>query len=277
MKKELICYLYIPLLAVTAIYLLLNVIHLWRQDLNHIIFYFVLNTEDLNTNIFLSSYTHLNYEHFASNIVMYLLLFLIIYDLIEDRTELKYLMHHSLLAFPFVISLLLILLPDSYMGMGISGIISCLWGHAIILEYRYAKRKLGLDLHFQCLIIVISFNFLLPLLYKGLYYCLIPFLVLIYFLKNQWKGIENNWLLLFEIMKKRTTSGRLYYDSLRLILPFTVSFTFVSVGGLLETSGILVHIIGWVYGMITGYLILDPDGWLSGSKAGRVELKAGPK
>ncbi len=263
-KKELICYLYTPLLAVSAIYVLLNVIHRWRPDLDYIAFYFVLNKADLNTNIFLSSYTHLGGIHFISNFIMYLILFLVIYDLLEDKRTLSYLMVLSLLILPFVTSLLFIQLPDTRMGMGLSGIISCLWGYAIILEYRYAKKNPGLNLDFQCLMIVVSFSLLLPLLYYRLYYWPIPFLALIYFLINRREGLEENWLILIEKIKQHRPARRIPYDALRLALPFTVPFTFLPIGGFVGKAGIIVHMAGWAYGMIIGYLLLDPDGLLSG-------------
>lgn len=130
---------------------------------------------------FFSSYTHTNLNCLKENIISYSIVFLLIFNFVDNKAKLKSLMILSLIVFPFVNSLLLIL-SDSSAGSGLSGIVACLHGYLFVAGYHNLKNKLQLSVKMSSVFMLIFFNVLVGEYFRSTNYYVLSFAIVIFIL-----------------------------------------------------------------------------------------------
>ena len=260
-QKEFLLYLYYVLILVYAIFFLL----IFSAYANPMFYdaikqYLILNTSNLNTNVFFSSYTHTNLEHLNGNISSYTIVFLLIFSFVNNKNKLKSLMLMSLIVFPFVNSILLTLFFDISAGGGLSGIIACLHGYLYFAGYYYLKKKLQLSVNISSVFMLIIFNLLTAqyFILKNYYilsFAIFIFVLLIYqnkenirFMRKSLDNIiRNNMVEKIPLLILCTST---------FILSATVFHILSPVFSTNLEIEYFTHYLGWFYGLIVSWFIL---------------------
>ncbi|APH38096.1 hypothetical protein [Methanohalophilus halophilus] len=268
-KKERIFYLYSVIALVLAIYLFYQYLASSHPEIKPIfVRYFILDTSNLNTNIFLSSYTHINFVHLFENIILYSLFLIMSFQYIEDKKKFKSLMIRCLLIFPIVNSFLLIPFIES--GMGLSGIVKCLQGYLFFASYRYVKDKYHLPINVYHVFIFIPINILSIFLFLSLSNISVPSYILLFIVPmliilpllyieqrfSKKSKIENVISILLENSKTKMLGNfKIGFYTLAFIIIFIIPYeSFIPS----RTTGWESHLIGWIYGLIvSGRLLLQ--------------------
>ena len=265
--KDFLLYLYSVLFLVFAIFFLL----IFSAYTNPMFFdiikqYFILNTSNLNSNVFLSSYTHTNLNHLKENIISYSIVFLLIFSFVDNKIKLKSLMLMSLIVFPFVNSMLLTLFFDIDAGGGLSGIVACLHGYLFFAGYHNLKTKLQLSVKMSSVFMIVFFNLLVAQYfilknYYVLLFAIVIFILLIYQNKGNTRfiGFMWEWINNVEIntMDKHIEKIRILTIWVFALLFSSTVFRMLSpvFPTTLEVN-YFTHYVGWFYGLIVSWFIL---------------------
>ncbi len=140
--REVILYILLPVVLTFSIYTFFKSVMGFRfQSCFKRHTFFILDPANLNTNVFLSSYTHtIFWAHLVPNVIAYIILLTLISWLIAKRTKLKLLMIMCLIVYPIVNSVFCICFSKTNVGNGLSGIVYCLLGYLPLATYLYAKK-----------------------------------------------------------------------------------------------------------------------------------------
>lgn len=267
-QKDFIFYLYSVLFLVFAIFFLL----IFSAYTNPMFFdvikqYFILNTSNLNSNVFFSSYTHTNLNHLKENILSYSIVFLLIFSFVDNKVKLKSLMLMALIVFPFVNSILLTLFFDITAGGGLSGIVACLHGYLFFAGYHNLKNKLQLSVKMLSVVMLICFNLLVAqyFILKNYYillFAIVIFLLLIYqnkgiirfVMRFMWESINNVEINNIDenIEKLRIVTTWIF----ALVFSLTVFRMLSPVIPITLEINYFTHYVGWFYGLIISWFIL---------------------
>ena len=262
-QKDFKLYLYSVLTMVFAIFFLLLFVGVTNPDYFNIFKqYFILNTTNLNTNIFLSSYTHTNPDHLIQNIITYIILFLLVFSLVDNKKKIKQLMFLGLIIFPFVNSLLLALFTDINAGAGLSGINACMNGYLFFaISYNLSKNSI-IPLKKYTILMLIVFNLLAAsyFMFKN-FYLIIFAIIIIFFL------FYTNRSIVFKACKaltNLTNSTNADVEKCLMIIMWAAAlvfaiFAFRMLAPVIPSEleiGYNVHYLGWSYGLIFSWLIL---------------------
>ena len=259
LQKYFILYLYSVLVLVFTIFILLVFLGISNPDFFNVIKqYFILNTSNLNTNIFLSSYTHTNPTHLIENVLSYIILFLLVFHLVDDKKKIKQLMFLGLIAFPFINTLLLVLLTDISAGGGLSGINACFYGYLFFAISYNLKNNSHYTPKKYTILGLIIFNLLTAFFFilKNPYFIVSAIVILsVLFYSNL--DIVFNAL---KYLKSKKSDDEKFL--LCIMWVFTLLFamsTFIILAPVFPTQLNIEyppHYIGWFYGLICSWVIL---------------------
>lgn len=221
--------------------------------------YFIFNTSNLNTNVFLSSYTHSTQNHLRGNILSYSIVLWLIFSLVDNKNKLKLLMLMSLIVFPFLNSILLTLFFDISAGGGLSGIVACLYGYLFFAGYYNLNNNLQLSVKISSVFMLIFFNLFVAqyIILKNYYVLLFAIVIFILLIYQNGKNIRFMWEHVKNVEVK-------YIEQLRFITIWVSALVFsLTVFRILSPASPTnleidyeVHYIGWFYGLIVSWVIM---------------------
>lgn len=122
-------------------------------------YYFILQPSN-NTliSIFLSNYTHMDFNHFIGNLIIYWIIILLLLNL-ETNKKLFYEVSACLfIILPFISSLAVIYYLTRFSSFGFSAIVSGFMGYLIYAVYNYLKNIYKFKLNYQFPFLILSIN-----------------------------------------------------------------------------------------------------------------------
>ncbi|AKB77448.1 hypothetical protein MSHOH_0965 [Methanosarcina horonobensis HB-1 = JCM 15518] len=264
--REVILYILLPVVLTFSIYTFLRV--LWDLDsslASNVILFFILDPANLNTNVFLSSYTHtIFWAHLVPNVIAYIILLTLISWLIAKRTKLKLLMIMCLIVYPIVNSVFCICFSKTNVGNGLSGIVYCLLGYLPLATYLYAKNELRMPLKLYIFFIAILSNLTVYVFYKEVIISLFFLVILIFLLyferKNLFESLDK---IIQTISQQKSTIHKIFNLALAATLIAVPPFIWITFVPIIQIEGLnvdhKVHMFGLLYGLTISSFILYKD------------------
>lgn len=253
-KKDIIVYFVIIPLILILFYILPS----------HIKQLFVLDRSNPNPfSLYFSSFVHLDFNHFISNLLTY---FLLIFSILYLETNKKILYTFTALTFlfvPFITSFLFLTVVPKELktSIGFSNIVSAFNGYLLFAVFSFLKKLVkSLSIYFYSFMIFLSFFVLFvlnPLFFSWLI-VIIPVLILLFILvfkeiEKVFKTIKKSF---FRIKKEKSILKLISKVSLWILifvltifsLPILIPTEIISNGYIINT---LAHYAGYVFGLIT--------------------------
>lgn len=244
---------------VFSIFLVLFFVGITNPDFYNILKqYFILNTSHLTTNIFFSSYTHTDSSHLMENVSSYIILFLLVFSLVDNKKKIKQLMFLALIVFPFVNSLTLALITKIDAGGGLSGINACLNGYLFLAINYNLKKNSHLSLKKYTILILIISNLLIATGYiLDNFYLITVAIIIILFLFyinrsifwEAWTNLKNSKIDIENCLK----CTMWVFAFVFVISPFRMLAPLFASDSNIEY---IAHYLGFFYGLIFSWLIL---------------------
>jgi hypothetical protein len=260
-RRDIFWYIYVITAFVSVIFFSNRLLYSLNRELYTASMpYFILNTFDLNTNIWLASYTHTDYTHFFSNIIIYITLAFTIIEHVKDTEKINKMMQFCLLILPFILSAYSIYYSPTDGGGGLSGITSCMYGYLFFTGYYYLKNELQAPLRIHSIIAVIFFNVFITLHYYfgTISFVILPPMAILFLLEN--RNISST----FHLIWKRLMADR-HPNTFKLLI-LTVLFVVFSIGAFslfvptVPTNlniNYEIHAIGFFFGLIVSFKTLN--------------------
>lgn len=225
---------------------------------------FILYTFNPNVlSIFFSNYVHSNLTHLFGNLILYLAVMFMLFNLETDKKR-----------FYRVCVLIFILLPfisswafmhyTSFSGalQGFSALSSAFFGYLVYSVYCYLKTVYCSLLEIRFVLLVVIINVALMIRNTGVS---VPYQVMIvgitgllfYLNRRELIGLGN---LIIQVVRVKMNRFKFMYYS----LVYVYSFVFLFVLPLLVPAQIVVdghivnafaHYVGWVFGVASGYIV----------------------
>jgi hypothetical protein len=229
-------------------------------------YYFILQPSN-NTliSIFLSNYTHTDFNHFIQNLIIYWIIILLLLNL-ETNKKLFYQVSAFLfIILPFMSSFAVIYYISGFSSLGFSAIVSGFMGYLIYAVYNYLKNiyKLPLNYHFPFLILSINLTIMVifnlqnvPLFLKITLIVISTFLIFI--------NMENIKQIVKIIISKLNIPVKKCYTNIFKISYFLMVFVFLfSLPVLIPseivnekmTINILSHYVGYCFGALIPFFL----------------------
>lgn len=219
-------------------------------------------------SIFFSNYVHLAPMHLLSNLIFYLVILFVIFNLETTKKELYVASLSFFLVLPVVISLLNlyflgnILLSHNISFLGFSGIVSAFMGYLLYTLYKYFKQNYYNLLHITFYGLFVFINLLLVTIFSLtnvsiLFILLILFIIFICFIYNINPIIQilrkggQEYLALIS----QKSRGKLVYAFIMYIVTFIFVFYLSSImpSTIASSNGfinILGHYIGFSFALM---------------------------
>jgi hypothetical protein len=223
--------------------------------------YFVLHKNNISIlNMFLSNYTHSNFEHLLGNLIGYLITICLIMKFETNKASFYKTMGFLFLILPFIVSTITTIYVPALNSQGFSGIVCGLNGYFIYVIYRYLQNKWKLNANISFVILIFYINGLLgtgDYLLKNnplkLIVILIILIILSWYNLNLFRGIIN-----FLKNKKKEFRPQNFLLILKdfFIFIFTMIFLF-SLPLLIQftaENGNITNIFGHYFGYLGGML-----------------------
>jgi len=245
----------LTVILIAIIPLILTLIFILPQDIKESYFVLNLSSPTLET-IFLSNYTHLEFDHFFYNLLAYIITILVILAIETDR---KMLFIMSILLFfvvPFISSIATIIRLHSGISKGFSAIAAGFLGYLLYASYKYAKINLNVNtsINFLFLIfilIAVIFGFSNSYIFLGFLF-MIPALFLIYFERKGIVDLGNKIRLRLEDYKKQ---GILKLSMALFVFIWVINSLFLFNELLIykvengTEINVIVHYLGYCFGL----------------------------
>ncbi len=256
LRLDIIIFFIIVPLMVTSIYFLPQTI---KQ-------YFVFNSKNpIIYSFILSSYTHITFWHYFSNMVNYFLVMFIIINIENNKKRLYFSFIVTFVLLPFLISLShLYFLENITYSYGFSGIVSFYIGYIIYLTYEFIKNRFIPALNVWFVWLIVGINFLLTyFIWRNISLLMMATVLLVIsliFIKPSFPQVINT---LGKITKRTIVSfdksSKETYKAIYIVI--TVIYLF-SLPMLLyfdptRKPNILAHYVGWITGIIIPMIYIE--------------------
>lgn len=252
-----ILYCTIPLLGCIFIFYFLRALDVVNSDLAvKVVYYFMLDPSTPNTNVFLSSYTHIYLLHLLGNILIYVIIYVLVSRLVDDSRKLKELMVLGLVVFPVVNSVFCIWVLSATPGNGLSGIIFCLLGYLPLAMYYHTRDSMKIPFNLNTVLITVFFNLTMYSTIEKMSVAMVLGFILAVLVYVERKRLQ------------KILPGILGMDSQRklitedIVLFGSFVFSLVAFGGFTpdlqaagSNVGVEVHMFGWMYGLVVAYFV----------------------
>lgn len=225
---------------------------------------FILNTKNPTfLSIFFSNYIHTDFSHLLNNLVGYLLIIFLLFNVETNRKMLYKISLSNFIILPFIISLSTIyFLPQLQTSQGFSAIVLAFTGYLLFSIFLYLKDNYHQKLNYTFLWLLLMINFTIWSIFSeiGFLLVLIPItLILLFCNRNSIKEILIQMKSEFYKLSRQNFIRRAYN-----ILIFLLTFVFIfSLWKFLPTKiitkigaiNIVAHYLGYCFGVFVPILI----------------------
>ena len=240
-------------------------------------------------NIFISNYLHRDLPHLILNLICYLIIMFLIFNLETTKKRLYSMLIIGLFAIPFILFagifagikiliLLKIINKNIPPGLGFSGIVCFFLGYLLFVSYEYCKTRYYSRLRYHLIYIVLIPNIVLWLIFNNLlnkniiYLLLITTIVLeVALVRSNFNGLKKVYNgILLEITTKNKQRKINWYKFIIfiLVIAFNLSLTIIipkeiRVKGIINTP---VHFLGYLLGIFIPFIFLSRQNYKTKSK-----------
>jgi len=222
--------------------------------------YFILQSNNPTVlSIFFNHYIHSEFIYLLNNLVIYLTIIFLLYNLEYNKKRFYLVSTLFFLIIPIIVSLtLLFLIPNIFQMQGFSAINAGFIGYLIYSVYNYLRIKyVYIKLSFFCLIISINFSLLCIINNFDISITMIMNIMVLFFLLIEFSSIKklfHEFLIKIKEIPKKKLFELYYKVSIVLFtfvmiysLPILMPFKITEGNMMINTVG---HYLGWVFGFI---------------------------
>lgn len=242
---------------------ILTIIYLLPEKIKY---YFILQQSN-NTliSIFLSNYTHTDFNHFIGNLMIYWIIILLLLNLETNKKFFYEVSAFIFLILPFMSSFAVLYYTTRFSSLGFSAIVSGFMGYLIYAVYNYLKNIYKLPLNFLFPLLILSINLTItvifnlqnvPLFLKTTLIVISTILIFIH--------LENIKQIVKIIKSKFNLPVKKHYTEISKISYFLMVFVFLFSLPLLipseivkekMTINILSHYVGYCFGALIPFFL----------------------
>lgn len=221
---------------------------------------------------FMSHYSHANLEHLLGNVMIYLLIVFLIFNIEASKNTFRKMSTMIFLAFPFLLSYTAMLLSPMG-GLGFSGLGAAFLGYLPYSAYNYIKKKQKIPLTSSFMMLVLLLNFSLMIMTWNnisIDVYIMVFAGILLMLYTCRKGLASIINLVRKEGKKLNKNRFFYsYSTIIALLVFVFSFALpllvpqntVQDG---QNTNILVHYLGYCFAIaLVSILEVAKETWMS--------------
>jgi hypothetical protein len=221
---------------------------------------------------FMSHYSHANLEHLLGNLIVYLLIIFLIFNIEAKKGTFRKMSTFIFLAFPFLLSATALLLsPEG--GLGFSGLGAAFLGYLPYSAYNYLKerQKIPLTSSFMMLVLLLNFSLMILTWNKiSIDVYVMVFAGILLMLYTCRKGLSSI-INLVRKEGKKLNKNRFFYSYPAIIalivfvfsfsLPYLVPQNTIQDG---QNINILVHYLGYCFAIaMVSILEVSKETWTS--------------
>lgn len=229
--------------------------------------YIILNPSNPTIlSIFFSNYVHLEPWHFLSNLIFYLIIIFLLFNLERDKNFFYRSSFFIFIILPFVSSILIVyFIPFIPPSLGFSAIVAGFMGYLVYSAFRYIKEYYYKQTHYFFLYLILMLNFIIvannlrvPITFQ--IFILSISIILFYLNRVAIKEISNQIFLKFKGLMSQKLYGQIIYYYLLFfwVIIFIFGLPIIIPSNIIIGNGrinIFSHYIGYLFGFFVPLII----------------------